>query len=87
MLPQSLKAAATAAFRDNTKLSLLTPEEREQAAQWYLQVAQQTRGTKADLAGLYNQERARFLRGEVSRLAATAGEFADEIGWSPDATV
>jgi len=34
MLAKNLKDAATAAFRDNSKLAEMSPEEREQAAQW-----------------------------------------------------
>ena len=85
MLPQRLKDAATAAFRDNARRALLTPTEREEAAAWYDRVSQRMLGTKAGLAELDNRERARFLCGEVPRLASTANEFAAEIGWSPDA--
>lgn len=40
----------------------MSPDEREQAAQGYEQVAQQMVGTQAELARLYNLERAKFLR-------------------------
>ncbi len=82
MLAKKLKDAATAAFRDNTRLAEMSPEEREQAAQGYEQVARQMVGTQAGLARLYNLERARFLRGQVSRIAARALDFAAEIGYS-----
>ena len=81
MLAKNLKDAATAAFRDNSRLAELSPEERELAAQGYEQIAQQTVGTQAELARLYNLERARFLRGQVSRIASRAQDFADEIGY------
>lgn len=81
MLEQELKDAATAAFRDNRKLALMSPEEREQAAQGYEQVAQRMVGTQAGLAWLYNLERAKFLRGEVNRIASKARDFASEIGY------
>lgn len=81
MLPQELKNAATAAFRNNSRLAEMSPQARELAAQEYEQVAQQTLGTFAELARLYNLERARFLRGQVERIAATAHQFAMEIGY------
>ncbi len=81
MLTQELKNAATAAFRDNAKLSEMSPGEREQAAQGYEQVAQQMVGTQVGLARLYNLERAKFLRGQVSRIASKARDFANEIGY------
>lgn len=80
MLNRRIKDAATAAFRDNGLLARMSPEDRERAAQFYTQVADETKGRRADLARLYNLERARFLRGEVSRIAPTALEFAREIG-------
>ena len=81
-LPQTLKDAATAAFRDNSKLADMTSQEREQAAQAYEEMAQQMVGTQAELARLYNLERARFLRGQVSRIAGRALDFAKEVGYS-----
>lgn len=77
-LPPELKDAATRAFRDNAKLALISPQERDQAALWYEQAAARMVGTQAELARLYNLERARFLRGEVSRIAATARLFGAE---------
>jgi hypothetical protein len=59
----------------------MSPEARERAAQWYQQLAERTVGAKAALARLYNLERARFLRGDVDRIAPTARQFAEEIGW------
>jgi hypothetical protein len=85
MLAKKLKDAATAAFRENSRLGEMSPEEREQAAQGYEQMAQQMAGTQAGLARLYNLERAKFLRGHVSRIAARALDFAVEIGY-PDKT-
>ena len=82
MLDQDLKNAATATFRDNSRLTEMSPEERERAAQGYEQVAQERVGTQAGLARLYNLERAMFLRGQVSRIASKARDFADEIGYS-----
>ncbi len=81
MLTKRLKDAATAAFRDNSRLVEMSPEEREQAAQGYEQMARQMVGTQAGLARLYNLERTRFLRGQVSRIAARALDFATEIGY------
>ncbi len=82
MLAKRLKDTATAAFRDNSRLMEMSPEEREQAAQGYEQMAQQMVGTQAGLARLYNLERARFLRGQVSHIAARALDFASEVGYS-----
>jgi hypothetical protein len=78
-LPKSIKDAATAAFRDNTKLGLMPTNDREQAARFYEYIAGYTVGTKSELARLYNLERARFLRGQVRRIASNANEFAVEI--------
>jgi len=82
ILAKKLKDAATAAFRDNSRLAEMSPEEREQAAQGYEQMAQEMVGTQAELARLYNLERARFLRGQVSRIAGRARDFGAEIGYS-----
>lgn len=79
LLNEHLKDLATAAFQDNSKLTDLSPEEREIAAQAYEQMAVEVRGTKAELARLYNLERARFLRGQVSHIASKARLFADEL--------
>jgi hypothetical protein len=80
-LPAIIKKAAVAAFHDNTLLSQMTPEEREQAAEYHKEVAAVTRGTMPNLAMLYHLERAKFLRGEVVRIADTAPRFAEEIGY------
>lgn len=82
LLPQHIKDAATAAFRDNMKLWLMSAPEREIAAQFYEKVSQQTVGTCAELARHYNLERARFLRGEVNHIAPTARQFGQETGFS-----
>ena len=80
-LPIDLKDAAEDAFQENTLLSNLSPPEREQAAQWYEAVAARTVGIRSDLARLYNLERAKFLRGQVTRIAPDAPEFAREIDY------
>ena len=80
-LPVWLKDAVTAAFRDNSRIAGLSEEDRELAARAYEQVAEGMLGTEADLARIYNLERARFLRGEVSRIASKARDFAEEIGY------
>ncbi len=80
-----MKDAATAAFQDNRKLAEMPEEERELAAQGYEQMAEQMGGTEASLARLYNLERAKFLRGQVSRIASKARLFGDEIGYSRSA--
>lgn len=56
-LPTSLKSAAEDAFHDNSLLSMISPQEREQAAQWYANRAMQLVGTRVELARLYNLER------------------------------
>ncbi len=82
MIPlyQPLKKAATAAFVDNALLDAISLADREQAAQWYEDFATEVGGTRSDLAQLYNLERAKFLRGQVSRIAGTAPDFATEVG-------
>ncbi len=51
------------------------------AAQQYEDLAKQMVGIKAELVRIYNLERAKFLRGQVSRLAHSAPAFAAEIGY------
>ncbi len=80
-LPAKLKKAVEDAFRNNSLLALISPQEREQAAIHYDTVASQTVGLLFDLARLYNTERARFLRGQVARIAGTAPKFAKEINY------
>lgn len=80
-LPGVLKKAAEDAFHNNSLLALISSEDREQAAQWYEAFAMQTVGSQADLASLYNLERAKFLRGQVARIARSAPVFAAEIGY------
>lgn len=80
-LPAELKKAVEDAFHDNSLLLALSAEEREQAARWYEAFANEVVGRRADLARLYNLERARFLRGQVSRIARRAPDFAVEIGY------
>ncbi len=80
-LPGVLKKAVEDAFHDNSLLGLIPSEDWEQAAQWYEAFAMQTGGSRADLARLYNLERAKFLRREVVRIARSAPDFAAEIGY------
>ena len=79
-LHTSLKKAATDAFLDNTLLDAISLADREQAAWWYEDFPTKAGGIYSDLARLYNLERAKFLRGQVSRIAGTAPDFAREIG-------
>ncbi len=81
LLPLKLKEAATEAFQDNRKLAAMSEEERELTAQGHEQMAEQMGGTEAALARLYNLERAKFLRGQVSRIASKARLFGREIGY------
>jgi hypothetical protein len=78
-----IKNKATLAFRDNTLLVRMTDEEREIAAQFYESVPLQ--GKRLELARRYNIERARFLRGEVSRVAGSAILYGIEIGEGKEA--
>ena len=83
MIPISerLKRAAVASFQDNAKLAAMTAADRESAAAFYEWVAGDTKRAYADLARLYNLEGAKFLRGQVSRIAGTAHDFGREIGY------
>lgn len=58
----------------------MTLEERTEAAREYENLARHMVGTRLELARKYNLERAKFLRGEVKRIADTAPNFAEEIG-------
>lgn len=82
MIPlyRPLKKAATNAFTNNDLVDLMSAADREQAAQWYEDFAAEAGGSYSDLARLYNLERAKFLRGQVQRIASTAPDFAREIG-------
>lgn len=82
-LSPELNAKATAAFRDNTRLAEMSLEERETAAQAYEQIAAITTGKVAELARLFNLERAKFLRGQITRIVHRARDFGDEIGYKP----
>lgn len=82
-LPANLKKAVEDACRDNLLLDMISPNDREQAAQWYEAFAAQTGGTQADLARLYNLERAKFLRGKVTRIAGKAPDLAKDIDYHP----
>ncbi|HLX61670.1 MAG TPA: hypothetical protein VKX17_10345 [Planctomycetota bacterium] len=83
VLATKLKLAANQAFQDNRKLTDMSAEDREKAACFYESVAATARGSQANLARLYNLERARFLRGEIPRIAPDAVEFGVEIGYTP----
>ncbi len=80
-LPTKLKKAAEDAFHDNSLLLAISIEEREQAARWYEAFAAQSVGNRAELARLYNLERAAFLRGQVARIARSAPDFGREMGY------
>ena len=82
-LSPALKDKAVAAFRDNRRLSEMSAEERETAALAYEQIAANTTGKEAELARLFNLERAKFLRGQVVRIAFRAPDFGREIGYKP----
>lgn len=81
LITKRLKIAATKAFLDNAKLSEMSLEDRMEAARQYEKMADEMVGVRADLARRYNLERARFLRGEVDRIADKAPKFAAEIGF------
>jgi hypothetical protein len=79
-LTPELASAANAAFRDNSKLVNMSAEDREYATQAYDRIAASVKGSKPTIARLYNIERAKFLRGEVPRIADRAVAFAKEHG-------
>lgn len=79
-MTRELKDKASDAFKDNSKLNLLSELEREQAANAYEKIAELTGGKYAELAKQYNLERTKFLRGEISEIAGTAADFAKEKG-------
>ena len=81
ILRRELKIKASRAFRDNTLLDKLTEAERQEAAEYYREVAREVTGRLSELARLYNLERVKFLRGEVGRIAPRAPDFAEEIGY------
>ena len=80
IIQSGVKDKATAAFGTNSKLAEMTMEERQAAASAYEQVAQLTRGSNQAPGRLYNLERAKFLRGEVDRIAPTLPAFKAERG-------
>lgn len=80
-LPAKLKKAVENAFHNNELLSEISAADREAAALWYKAFAVETVGSRAELARLYNLERAAFLRGQVARIARNAPEYAREIDW------
>jgi hypothetical protein len=79
-LPGEVKTLAVKAFRKNSLRDEMTIEQRLHAAEYYERVAQITTNSAAELGRLYNLERAKFLRGEIDHIPATADEFAKEIG-------
>ena len=80
-ISNDLKEACSDAFKNNSLLSKISEEDRELAAKAYENMADGMQGAKADLARLYNLERAKFLRGEVDGIAGTANTFGDQIGF------
>jgi hypothetical protein len=80
LLPKEIKDKASRAFGNNALLSELTPAERELAASAYEQASELTTGPVAEPARLYNLERAKFLRGQVPRIAGTLRAFMAERG-------
>ena len=81
MLNRQLKDAATAAFRDNARLAQMSEQEQEAAAQFYEQIAEQTTGTQAVLARLYNWNAPGSYGAKIGRIAPTARQFAEESGF------
>ena len=81
ILPKALKDMATTAFKDNSKLNLMTKAERQQAAKGYEEIAGMiTKERSGSFAKEYNLERARFLNGEVNSISGTAAGFAKDKG-------
>lgn len=80
-LRTELKDVAENVFHYNERLSEMSLDDREEAAQWYEDFAAEVGGVLWDLARLYNLERAKFLRGQVARIAYNAPAFAKEIGY------
>jgi RHS repeat-associated protein len=79
-VPESIREAANAAFKDNSKLGLMSLADRETAAQAYERIAPLTKSSYPELTRLYNLERAKFLRGQVDHISNTARGFASEYG-------
>lgn len=76
-----IRRAATAAFENNALLAKMTPEARAAAARAYEAIAARTSdNVNAEAGRLYNLERAKFLRGEVDRIAPTLPKFKLEKG-------
>jgi hypothetical protein len=80
LIPTEVRDAAGRAFRNNTLLSEMTAEDRAAAAEAYETMAASTVGSRAEAAALYNLERAKFLRGEVDRIAPSLPDFIQERG-------
>jgi RHS repeat-associated protein len=69
------------AFKDPCELGKLTADERRRAAEGYDWLAENVRSvTLPKLTAAFNRERARYLRGEVERIARTAEDFRKERG-------
>ena len=79
-LSKELMGKSSSAFTDNNLLSQMTMAEREAAAKGYEQIAELTKGRYKEIAGMYNLERAKFLRGEVSSVASKLEDFAKQFG-------
>lgn len=80
-LPAKLKKAVEDAFRNNILLAEVAVDARLIAADWYEKFSGEVGGSHAELARLYNLERAAFLRGQVEQIAPNAPKFAQEIGY------
>jgi hypothetical protein len=80
-IPDELKRRCSAAFQDNSLLSKMSAEDREQGAVAYENMADDMQNREAGLARLYNLERAKFLRGTVESIPGTAREFGEQIGF------
>ncbi len=78
-ISDSLRRAASRSFRFNAELELISPEDRELAAQMYEKLAEHTLKSQ-NLTRLYNLERAKFLRGQVDHILTPIQAFAKEYG-------
>ena len=58
----------------------MTAEQRESASRAYERIADNLVGNEAEIARLYNLERAKFLRGEIDSIAENIPEFRKERG-------
>ena len=72
---RDLKRKVEKVLKGQAGRETLTAEERELAAQLYEEVAGKTTGKFANEAKLYNLERAKYLRGQVDKIAPTLPAF------------